>query len=381
MKKSNKGYTVSMTGPPHSLRDRLFHQFFPPPQFLEMPAVGLDISDSGVSAVELVRRGNAYAVGKFGRRPLPHGAIAGGYVNDKDSVVTELRRLRDELSLDFVNASLSEEKAYLFKTSIPVVPRKEIRSVLEFKLEQNVPIPATEAIFDYAVIQGEAHRPQDYLDVSVTVLPHKVVDTYNELLVSSGLRPISFEIEAQAIARSVVKRGDKETALIVNFGETKTGLFIVSDEIVHFTSMVALGGANITDVIAKHLSVSRAEAEAIKHERAKVVDRKNMDLFFSLTNAISALKDEVNKLSVYWDTHKRPGASERSRKIARIILTGRDAVLSGFDDYLSLALRLPVIVGDVWSNACIFDEYIPPLSFEESLDYAAAIGLALPKGH
>ena len=346
-----------------------------------MPAIGLDISDSAVSVVELVRRGNAYAIGRFGRRPLPPGAISGGYVNDKDSVVTELRRLRDELSLDFVNASLSEEKAYLFKTSIPVVPRKEIRSVLEFKLEENLPIPAAEAIFDYAVILGEAHRPQDHLDVSVTVLPHKVVDTYNELIVSAGLRPLSFEIEAQAISRSVVKRGDRTTSLVVNFGETKTGLFIVSDEVVHFTSTVALGGANITDVIAKYLSISRAEAEAIKHERAKLVDRKNMDLFFSLMNAISALKDEVNKLSVYWNTHKEPAAAEGPRKIERIILTGRDAGLSGFDDYLSLALHLPVTVGNVWCNTCAFDDYIPPIGFEESLDYAAAVGLALPKGH
>lgn len=370
-----------MTGSAHALRERLFHQFFPPPRFLEMPAVGLDISDSAISVIELVRRGNAYAVGRFGRRPLPPGAIAGGYVNDKDSVVAELRRLRDELSLDFVNASLSEEKAYLFKTSIPVLPHKEIRSVLEFKLEENVPIPASEAIFDYTVIEEDGHRPQDHLDVSVTVLPRKVVDTYNELIVSAGLTPLSFEIEAQAVARSVVKRGDRTTCLIVHFGETKTGLFIVSDEVVHFTSTVALGGANITEVIAKYLSVSRTEAEAIKHEHAKLVDRKNMDLFFSLMNALSALKDEVNKLSVYWNTHKEPSSGDAPRKIERLILTGRDAGLSGFDDYLSLALRMPVTVGNVWSNTFTFDAYIPPIVSEESLDYAAAVGLALPKGH
>lgn len=364
----------------HHIRSRIFHQFFPPPRFLEMPAVGLDISDNAVSALELVRRKGAFAVGRFGRRLLPQGAISGGYVNDRDAVVGELRKLRDILKLDFVNASLSEEKAYLFKTKIPRVSRKEIRGVLEFKLEENVPIPVSDAIFDYTVIAQSGHDVDDHMDVGVTVLPKKVVDTYAELLDAAGLVPLSFEIEAQAISRSVIAKGDRETYLVVNFGESKTGLFIVSDEVVHFTSTVAIGGVHITDAIAKYLSVSSEEAQKLKREHAAFRDKKNMDLFLSLMNAISALKDEVSKLSMYWHTHTDSGG-ESGRKIGRIILCGRDASFTGFSDYLSLALQCKVEVGNVWRNTCSFDEYIPPIFSDESLDYAAAVGLALPKGH
>ena len=105
-----------------------------------------------------------------------------------------------------------------------------------------------------------------------------------------------------------------------------------------------------------------------------------MDLFFSLMNAVSALKDELNKLSVYWSTHKDQ-AGEQERKITKIVLCGRDAGLSGFADYLSLSLQSRVEVANVWQNAFSLDEYIPPLPFDESLDYAAAVGLALPKSH
>ena len=359
---------------------RFFNEFFPPPRFLEMPAVGLDISDSSVSALELVRRKGAFALGRFGRRVLPEGSITGGYVNDKDAVVGELRKLKDELKLDFVNASLSEEKAYLFKTQIPRVARKEIRGALEFKLEENVPIPASDAVFDYTVIAQAGHRADEHLDVGVTVLPRKAVDVYIEILAAAKLVPLSFEIEAQAIVRAVIAVGDRDTALVVNFGEHKTGLFIVSDEVVHFTSTVAIGGRHITEAIAKYLSVSVAEAAAIKQEHAAFKNRKNMDLFFSLMNAVSALKDELNKLSVYWSTHKDP-TGEQGRKITKIVLCGRDAGLSGFADYLSLSLQSRVEVANVWQNAFSLDEYIPPLPFDESLDYAAAVGLALPKSH
>ncbi len=364
----------------HKFSDRVFSEFFPPPRFLEMPAVGLDISDDAVSVLELVRRGGSYAVGRFSRVTLPAGIITGGYVNDKERMITELRTLKEKLKLDFVNTSLSEEKAYLFKARVPRVAKKELRSALEFKLEENVPIPPSEAIFDYTVITDAGHNNADHIDVCVTVLPRKVVDTYSELLEQAGLTPLSFEIEAQAVTRAVVKRGDRGVYLVVHFGDAKTGLFIVCDEVVQFTSTVAIGGNNITEAIMKHLSVGAEEARRIKHERGAFQDRKNMDLFFSIMNTLSALKDEVNKLSVYWHTHK--DATDETRKpISKIILTGRDAGLSGFDEYLSLSLSLPAEVGNVWCNPFSFEEYIPPLVFEDSLDYVAAIGLALPKGH
>lgn len=345
-----------------------------------MPAVGLDISDSAISALELVRHGHAFAVGRFGRRPLPAGSVSGGYVHDREAVIAELRQLKRALNLDFVNASLSEEKAYLFKAKIPHVSRKEMRDVLEFKLEENVPIPAADAVFDYTVIAQAGHDIGDHLDVSVTVLPKKVVDTYTEILDAAGLTPLSFEIEAQAVSRAVVPKGDRSTYLIVNFGEEKTGLFIVSDEVVHFTSTVGIGGAHITEAIAKYLSVGKEEAAVLKREHAAFRDRKNMDLFPSFMNAISALKDEINKLSVYWHTHK-DSAGEVGRKIQKIVLCGRDAGITGFADYLSLTLQARVTVGNVWQNTFSLDEYIPSIPFDESLDYAAAVGLALPKSH
>ncbi len=361
-------------------RHALFQQFFPPPKFLEMPAVGLDVSDAAVSAMELVRRKRALAVGRFGRRALPRGSIAGGYVHDKDAVVEELRKLKDELGLDFVNASLSEENAYLFKTNIPRVGRKEIRSALEFKLEENVPIAASDAIFDYSIITQAGHESSDHLDVSVTVLPKKVVEVYTGLLDAAGLIPLSFEIEAQAISRAVIPQGNRDTHLIMNIGESKTGLFIVSDEVVHFTSTVGVGGVHLTEAIARHLSVSTLEAESIKREPTAIKRGENADLFLALTKIIATLRDEVNKLSVYWGTHK-DSAGEVGKKIAKLVLCGRDAGLSGLAEYLAMFFDGPVEVGNIWCNICSFEDYIPPLLFNESLDFAAAVGLALPKGH
>ncbi len=359
-------------------KQRFFSQFFPTPRFLEMPVVGLDISDSALSAVELVRHHRGLTLGRYARRLLPPGSISEGYVNNRDAVIEELRKLKNALNLDFVNVSLPEEKAYLFRTQIPNVPRKEMRGALEFKIEESAPVSAHEAVFDYAVLTPPEHEAPVHLDVAMTVFPSKVVETYLELLNSADLIPLSFEIEAQAIARSVITRGDGDTYMIVNFGAQKTGLFIVSHEVVQFTSTVAIGGVHITEAISKHLSISLQEAEKIKNEHTVFRHKKHEDLFMALMNAVSALKDEIQKLSLYWDSHKEQG-EEPTKKITKIILSGRDAGLTCFAEYLGMSLQSSVAVGNVWSNVFSLEDGIPPILFDESLDYAGAIGLALPK--
>lgn len=358
----------------------IFSRFFPTPKFLEMPAVGFAINDDAVSVVELLPRTRGFALGRFGRRLLPTGSISGGYVHNQDVVVEEIVKLRDDLRIEFVNASLSDEKAYLFKTKLPRLATKEIRGALEFKIEENVPISPSEVVFDYDIFAKSDHKVSDHLDISMTVLPKKVAETYVDLLTKAGLVPLAFETEAQAIARTLVAQGDTGSYLIVNFGEQKTGLFIVSDEVVHFTSVVPVGGEHITEAIAKYLSISIEEARKVKRERRILKTRRNTDLFLSLVNTISVLKDEVNKISVYWNTHAEPGES-LPQKITKIVLCGRDANLPGFVEYLGIALEQNVSIGNVWQNVFSLNDYIPQILFDESLDYAAAIGLALPRSY
>ena len=345
-----------------------------------MPGVGLAIDDDAISVVELLPHPRGVVLGRFGRRLLPSGSISGGYIHNQDVVVEEIVKLKDELRIDFVNASLSDEKAYLFKTKIPKISPKEIRSALEFKIEENVPISPSEVVFDYDVFTKSDHLGSDHLDIGMTVLPKKVAETYLDLLDKAGLVVLSFETEAQAIARTLVARGDTGSYLIVNFGEQKTGLFIVSAEMVHFTSVVPVGGVHITEAIAKYLSVSIEEAQKIKREHRVLKTRRNTDLFLSLVNTISVLKDEVNKLSVYWNTHTEPG-EVLPQKIGKIVLCGRDASLPGFAEYLEIALEHNIAIGNVWQNIFSLNDYIPPILFDESLDYAAAIGLALRRSY
>lgn len=356
-----------------------FLDLFPVPTFLEMRPFGLALSERAIHALEFVKGPHGVTVGRFGMREIPAGAIKEGYVNDKDVVTEVLRSLQKELSMEFVSASLPEEKAYVFKTKFPrsggII---DFRQSIELRLEENVPLTASEAIFDYTVIPE--HTETDHIDISVSVLPRKVVATYLEIIRAADLKPVLFGIEPEAVSRAVIARDNLGVFLVVNVGEVSTSLSIVSSGVVQLNLTIPIGGSAFTVAIEKHFSVDTASARRIKEERGFVKNKENMELFLSLMNTVSSIKDEVNKLFIYWQT-RQDHVGPLGRKIEKIILCGRDSNLAGFDEYLSAAVKIPVEVGNVWQNAFSHDDCVPPISFLDSFDYASAIGLALPETH
>jgi len=58
-------------------------------------------------------------------------------------------------------------------------------------------------------------------------------------------------------------------------------------------------------------------------------------------------------------------------------LCGENGSLRSLDDYLSLSLGLNIEKALVWRNLFSLDEVVPNMDFFTSLEYAAAIGLAM----
>ncbi len=357
------------------MKQSIFLKLFPPPRFLSTPAVGLDISDESIHFVELLPFGEGYMIKKFGEKKIPEKVIESGEIKKPKELINILASLlKNEFSSNVVNVSLPEQRAYLLKMRSPHVNKKEIRNNLELQLEDNVPIPAVEAVFDYDLI--EVNKKESYIEVSLSVLPSKVVENYVDIIESAGFSPLSFEIAAQSIARCVIPEGDEGTFMIIDFGRVRTGISIVNKGVTLFTSTVEIGGVALTRAIKRALSVSMEEAEEIKKEKGITGHDKNSELFLTMMSIIGVLKDEANKHYVYWHTHK-DSYGEKRPAIEKIILCGGDSNLSGLSDYLSTGIHIPVELANGMVNVNSFEQYIPEMPFVDSLRFTTAIGLAL----
>ena len=342
-----------------------------------MSAAGLDISDQAIRFMKFSENKNGLIPKLFGEEKLPQGIIVSGEIIKKDELIKILSSLKQKYSLNFVKVSLPEEKAYFFKTEIPKVENGEIRQSIEFRLEENVPVRVDEAVFDYSVII-EDHMRNDHLDVIVSVIPKQLAESYAEVLEKSGLTAVSFEVESKAIARSAIKDGSGGSVMIINIRDRVTVVTLVRGGTVRFTSAFAIGGNLITEALQKNFSVSFSEAEKIKNEKLYSENKESIAIFFSLANIVSVIKDEIGKFYTYW-LAKNDSSGESGGKISKIILCGKDAAIVGLKEYLSQNLKIEVETAQVWTNVLSLNDRLPEINFLESLNFAVAIGLAIPQ--
>lgn len=353
-------------------------KYFPTPNFLDMSHSGVDISPTAIRFVELIKTPHGLKLGGFGEQTLPKPLVNGeSLVADLD-LIAALKKLQRAEQLSLVEVSVPEEKAYIYTTEVPEGDDESIRNNIEFHLEENVPISLADAVYDYFIIRN--NEKAGTIFASVSVVPLSVVQEYIDLFAKAGMTVVSFLTENQAMTRAVIAKGDKRTALIVSLGLRKTVLSIVSEEAVQFTTTAPIGSEDFTAAIMKEFGVDAVKAEQIKKEKGFVRSKENEALFLSLISTASALKDEINHIYTYWESNREKNKGNSFiTPIDHIILSGQDASIIGFREYIAVSMKTDVELGNVWANLFSFDEEIPPIEYLESLSYGNAIGLALPK--
>lgn len=347
-------------------------RFFPTPEYLEMPSFGLDISDESVKFAQFLTSKKGVKLGHWGERKIPSGIIESGKIKDIKRLEEIFTTLKKEEKINSVRVSLPEEQVYMFKIALVKEGLKDIREGIELSLEEHIPMKAEEAIFDYEIIREDDKE----LELQVAAIPRNIIDSYLSIFQNSNIRVQSFELEAQAIARAVVLKGDQETYMIVDFGEKRTGIFVVSHGVVMFASTLDFGGRILTNMIQKNFNISFEDAEKMKQEYGLQRNLDNKETFAILLNGVSILRDEIAKHFLYWQTHKDE-EGKNNPPIRKIILCGGDSNLLGLTDYFSVSMKSKVEIANVWTNVSQGVEDIPEIGFMQSLSFATAIGLAL----
>src|SRR3989344_3141641 len=225
-----------------------FNRFFPAPKFLVLPSFGLDISDESIKFIELVKEKKDIRVIHCGEKKIPAGIIQSGKIKNPKEMEKIVISLGTEEGIKSVRVSLPEEQVYLFNLKLGKSGLENIREGIELSLEEHIPVGAQDAIFDYELLGEDEHN----LKLQVAAIPKVVIEDYLSVFKNSMISVKSFELEAQAIARAVIKKGDLETYMIVDFGNKRTGIFIVSRGVAIFTSTLDVGGAMLTNMIEQN---------------------------------------------------------------------------------------------------------------------------------
>ncbi len=325
------------------LKQKTFFDLFPTPEFLLLSTAGLAVTDADVRFVELKRElfGRGLRLTHSSRMANPEGAVESGLISSPDKLVPVLKKLSSRHGIRYVRASLPEEKAYLFTTTISRVSPEGLKDAVAFVVEENVPVSLAESVFDFEIVSED--KSMGELKVAVSVVSKNIVDAYVNLFESAGITPIAFDLESQAIARAVIHRGDKRSHLIINLSSKKTGLYVVEEEVGQFSTTLSYGTGGDDSY-------------------------PNLD----------GLKEELRKVLTFWNTRTdKRGLPEK--KIERALLCGIGASRRDFVEKLMSDSGIPYALADVWLSISSSRSHIPEMSLYESLDHASAMGLALPR--
>lgn len=340
---------------------------FPPPQFLSLHHCGIDITQGVARYIRFDDSSDGVRLKVFGQTEisrLENNSEKSSLENDK----SVLSSVAEKLGTGFVRVVIPEDEVYLFRIKTPRVHDKELRTVIDFKLEENIPIPRTDALFEYDIISS---TEGEYL-LSVSAISNEFVTKTTNLLEASGFTPVMFDTEGRSLARALSSTNNIE--LVVAFNEFYTSFIVTQSGVALFSSTSPIGASDMTKSIMKGNGITEKEALKIKKEKIVNTSIEDSNLFSNIVGLMSSLKDEINKVVTYWNTH---GKKDGMPEITNIVLVGTDMVMPDAIKYLNASLKIPVAVANVWVNVFSLDVHVPEMSREESLNYAALIGVSL----
>ena len=337
-----------------------------------MPAIGIDVSDKSIKFVELEKKNNQLRLKKFGDKKIEKKVIEKGKIKLKENLIENLKLLNNQLGNPFVIASLPEEKAFIKVVQLPQMPEAQIRKSLEMQLEEIVPFPPEDIVFDYEVIKKPTKK--GILEIILNAFPKNIVENYADVFTKAGFTPTVFELENQSIFRALVEESIEESVMIIDFGKMRTSFVVGEEGITKFSSTIKVGGRHIDKTLAKNLNLDIFEAE--KTKKRQILKKTNSEIIKAILPAISVIKDEAARILKYWNQYAEQ-QSFKYKEVTKIILCGGDANMAGLTDYFAYELKKPVEIGNPWKNITTFKDYVPEMNRRESLMYATAIGLAL----
>lgn len=310
------------------MKHTLYSKSFLERKIFPSSTLGIDLHEGGITFAALKRSaGETYALKAYGTTELGTDAFGSGVIRNKAKVRQALTLARKKSGMRYVRASIPEEHVYVIDMTLPRAEKKKVMEKIKTKLADILPAFLGDMLINYEILSED--RESFHLNVSIA--KKSFVDEYLALLTAAGFSVVSLEFRSAAIATAVIDEKDKAPKLIASVEGRRLGVFGVTDGF----------------ILAGYVSEIDSPRD------------------------FQMIKEKIDRAYIEW--HKL----EPEQKIGEIILCGEGSREIGLADYLSIGLKMNVTLANVWTNVHSFAEHIPEITRNESMAYAAAIGLAL----
>lgn len=350
-------------------------------------AVGLDIGTSGVRAAHVGLTKRPPVLEGFGQVSLPRGAVVDGEIADSGTVSQAISQLwkHGGFRSKRVAIGVANQKVVVRPIDLPYMPEEEMRTAIQFQVQEYIPIPVEDAVLDYLVLDEYTSETNERMMRVLLVAAQKdMVNTVLATVSAAGLEPIGIDVLPLALVRALGERTAGAFGETVGLGETIidigagiTNIIVHEGGITRFTRILLIGGNNLTEALASGMGVSFEDAEGIKQRMGLAATPADAAASAEpapriLEQRAQAFVDELRGSLAYYL------AQSEAVRINRIVLSGGGSKLPNLSSRIANALRLPVEQGRTLQRLRLGRLGLSQAQLVEAEPLmAAAVGLAL----
>ena len=384
--------------------------------------LGLDIGTSAIKLVELSKENERFKLENYAIFPIVE------YPERLEQKIrTESLKMREQemssmIKLAIKEAGIKSEKVCLsvpvyssFSTLIdlPFMPEKEIATAIPFEAKKYVPVPISEVILDWSIIEktksaplppplgneiskdsrvitrqqepslDSGQKPQDPMikpeekaggsegiQVLLVAVPKEVAAKYARIIQMAGLELKALEAETFSLTRSLVGN-DKSSIVIVDTGARSTNISVVDGGYIRVTHNLEMGGAQLTKNLGKKMQIDFEKAEEIKKSELTSANSQGKEFTARETvqSFLEAVVSETKRIVNHYQL-------KYNRRIEKCILAGSGLAAAGLIDEFTNKLGLEVSLGNPFARI-IYSPVLEPAVKELGPPLAVAVGLAM----
>ena len=344
--------------------------------------LGLDIGTSAIKLVELEQGEGRYKLKTYGVYPLveyfkhieeqlwvePSKLLDG-------QIAGTVKQLIKEANVQSKKVCLSIPVYSSFSTLIdlPPMPEKEISRAIPFEAKKYVPVPISEVVLDWSIIEKSAEQKPKVeegransqgVQILLVAVPKAIIAKYAQIIQLAGLELKALEAETFSLARSLVGN-DKSPIVVVDIVARSSNISIIDKGYIRIIHNLEKGGAELTRNLSQKLNINFEKAEEMKKigQDSQLMAR---EVIYSVLDVIVA---EVKKIISHYQIRY-------SRRIEKCILAGAGATINGLSDYFSSKLGLEISLGNPFARV-VYPALLEPAIKELGPSLAVAVGLAM----
>ncbi len=273
---------------------------------------------------------------------------------DPSMDVSRLSQLKSALSELASKLKIKGQKAWCAIPGHPVFSRfvklppvqgDKLAQIVEFEARQNVPWQLDEVSWDYEVV---TKSDLGEIEVVLAAMKRELLNEIHQEVASSGIKVVGMDVGPLALynAFRYSYPDVEEPALIVDMGARSTNLVFIEGER-FFTRNLLVGGAAVTNAIAKEFSIPFAEAERQKRSQGFVAlggavedhpDEGVNAMSKVMRNSMTRLHAEIMRTITFYRSQQGGSAPKR------VFLAGGGSGAGYIAEFFAEKLKLPVEV-------------------------------------